>query len=144
MADTRERLRAAGMRWPSCRRWPTSTSPPIWPTCRPAGSRCMMKRLVLAGAGHAHALVLRQLAQQPLAGVEVVVVSPEPLAPYSGMVPGWLAGLYRFDEIVIDLPPLARAAGALWRQTARCRRSIRHAGNCSWPMARCWTTTCCR
>jgi pyridine nucleotide-disulfide oxidoreductase family protein len=77
-----------------------------------------MKRLVLAGAGHAHALVLRQLAQAPLAGVEVVVVSPEPLAPYSGMVPGWLAGLYRFDEIVIDMPPLARAAGAVWRQTA--------------------------
>ena len=73
-----------------------------------------MKRLVLAGAGHAHALVLRSLVQQPLAGVEVVVISPEPLAPYSGMVPGWLAGVYRFDEIVIDFPPLVRAAGARW------------------------------
>jgi pyridine nucleotide-disulfide oxidoreductase family protein len=75
-----------------------------------------MKRLVLAGAGHAHALVLRALARQPLPGVEVVVISPEPLAPYSGMVPGWLAGLYRFDEIVIDFPPLAAAAGARWWQ----------------------------
>jgi NADH dehydrogenase FAD-containing subunit len=102
-----------------------------------------MKRLVLAGAGHAHALVLRQLAQAPLAGVEVVVVSPEPLAPYSGMVPGWLAGLYSFDDIVIDMPPLARAAGALWRQTA-LQALDPAAGNCSWPMARCWTTTCCR
>ena len=73
-----------------------------------------MKRLVLAGAGHAHALVLRTLARQPLPGVEVVVVSPEPLAPYSGMVPGWLAGHYRFDEIAIDFPPLAAAAGARW------------------------------
>lgn len=73
-----------------------------------------MKRLLLAGAGHAHALVLRDLARAPLPGVEVVVVSPEPLAPYSGMVPGWLAGLYRFDEIVIDFAPLARAAGAHW------------------------------
>jgi pyridine nucleotide-disulfide oxidoreductase family protein len=73
-----------------------------------------MKRLVLAGAGHTHALVLRALARQPLAGVEVVVVSPEPLAPYSGMVPGWLAGAYRFEEIVVDFPPLARAAGARW------------------------------
>ena len=73
-----------------------------------------MKRLVLAGAGHAHALVLHQWVRQPLAGVEVVVVSPEPLAPYSGMVPGWLAGEYRFDEIVVDFPPLARAAGARW------------------------------
>lgn len=75
-----------------------------------------MKRLVLAGAGHAHALVLRDFARQPLPGVDVVVVSPEPLAPYSGMLPGWLAGRYAFDEIAIDFPPLAAAAGARWRQ----------------------------
>jgi NADH dehydrogenase FAD-containing subunit len=52
------------------------------------------------------------MAQHPLSGVEVVVVSPEPMAPYSGMVPGWLAGLYRFDEIVIDFPALVSSAGA--------------------------------
>ena len=75
-----------------------------------------MKRLVLAGAGHAHALVLRKLVRQPIPGVEVVVVSPEPMAPYSGMVPGWLAGHYRFDEIAIHFPPLAAAAGARWHQ----------------------------
>ena len=75
-----------------------------------------MKRLVLAGAGHAHALVLRELVRHPMPGVEVVVVSPEPMAPYSGMVPGWLAGRYRFDEIAIHFPPLAAAAGARWHQ----------------------------
>jgi pyridine nucleotide-disulfide oxidoreductase family protein len=75
-----------------------------------------MKRLVLAGAGHAHALVLRALVRQPMPGVEIVVISPEPLAPYSGMVPGWLAGHYRFDEIAIDFAPLAAAAGARWCQ----------------------------
>jgi pyridine nucleotide-disulfide oxidoreductase family protein len=75
-----------------------------------------MKRLVLAGAGHAHALVLRELVRQPMPGVEIVVISPEPLAPYSGMVPGWLAGHYRFDEIAIDFAPLAAAAGARWCQ----------------------------
>ena len=75
-----------------------------------------MKRLVLAGAGHAHALVLRELVRHPMPGVEIVVISPEPLAPYSGMVPGWLAGHYRFDEIAIDFPPLAAAAGARWCQ----------------------------
>jgi pyridine nucleotide-disulfide oxidoreductase family protein len=73
-----------------------------------------MKRLVLAGAGHAHALVLRALVRQPMPGVDVVVISPQPLAPYSGMVPGWLAGRYRFDEIAIPFPPLAAAAGARW------------------------------
>jgi pyridine nucleotide-disulfide oxidoreductase family protein len=73
-----------------------------------------MKRLVLAGAGHAHALVLRGLALAPLAGVELTVVAPQPLAPYSGMVPGWLAGRYAFDEIVLDVPRLCAAAGARW------------------------------
>ena len=73
-----------------------------------------MKRLLLVGAGHAHAQVLQGWARAPLPGVELVVVSPQALAPYSGMVPGWLAGHYRFDEIVIDFHALARAAGARW------------------------------
>jgi pyridine nucleotide-disulfide oxidoreductase family protein len=73
-----------------------------------------MKRLVLVGAGHAHALLLLGLQRQPLRNTEVLVVSPQPLAPYSGMVPGWLAGAYRFEEIVIDFPRLAAAAGARW------------------------------
>lgn len=73
-----------------------------------------MKRLILAGAGHAHAIVLREWARHPPVDVELIVVSPEPLAPYSGMVPGWLAGTYRFDEIVINFQRLAAAAGAQW------------------------------
>lgn len=75
-----------------------------------------MKRLLLVGAGHAHAQVLRDWARAPMPGVELVVVSPQPLAPYSGMVPGWLAGTYRFEDIVIDFEALARAAGARWVQ----------------------------
>ncbi|MBL8331412.1 MAG: FAD-dependent oxidoreductase [Rubrivivax sp.] len=75
-----------------------------------------MKQLVLVGAGHAHALLLRDWARSPPPGVSVTVVSPEPLAPYSGMVPGWLAGAYRFDEIVVDFPRLCAAAGAHWLQ----------------------------
>jgi pyridine nucleotide-disulfide oxidoreductase family protein len=71
-----------------------------------------MTRLLLVGAGHAHAQVLQGWIGAPLAGVELVVVSPGALAPYSGMVPGWLAGTYRFEEICIDFAALARAAGA--------------------------------
>ncbi|MFM7505079.1 MAG: FAD-dependent oxidoreductase [Rubrivivax sp.] len=73
-----------------------------------------MKQLLLVGAGHAHAQVLLGWAQAPLPGVALTVVSPQALAPYSGMVPGWLAGHYRFEEIVIDFRALARAAGARW------------------------------
>jgi len=73
-----------------------------------------MKRLLLLGAGHAHAQVLRDWISRPVPGVELTVVSPSPLAPYSGMVPGWLAGHYRFEQICIDFEALARAAGARW------------------------------
>ena len=73
-----------------------------------------MKRLVLAGAGHAHAQVLLDWSRAPLPGVELIVVSPHALAPYSGMVPGWLAGSYRLDEMAIDFPALCAAAGARW------------------------------
>jgi pyridine nucleotide-disulfide oxidoreductase family protein len=71
-----------------------------------------LKRLLLVGAGHAHAQVLRDWIDAPPRGIELVVVSPSSLAPYSGMVPGWLAGLYRYDEICIDFAALAAAAGA--------------------------------
>lgn len=70
--------------------------------------------MVLAGAGHAHAQVLLEWSRAPLPGVELVVVSPQALAPYSGMVPGWLAGTYRLDEMGIDFLALCAAAGARW------------------------------
>lgn len=74
----------------------------------------MTRRLILVGAGHAHALVLKAWASAPPAGVDLVVVSPHALAPYSGMVPGWLSGAYRFDDIVIDFQRLCEQAGARW------------------------------
>lgn len=71
-----------------------------------------MKSLLLLGAGHAHAQVLRHWAAQPLHDVDLTVVSPSALAPYSGMVPGWLAGSYAFEDACIDFEALAQAAGA--------------------------------
>ncbi len=71
-----------------------------------------MRRLLLVGAGHAHAQVLLDWVHAPLPGVELVLVSPAALAPYSGMVPGWLAGTYAFEDICIDFRALAAAAGA--------------------------------
>jgi pyridine nucleotide-disulfide oxidoreductase family protein len=71
-----------------------------------------LKRLLLLGAGHSHAQVLREWMRGAPRGVDIVLVSPSALAPYSGMVPGWLAGRYRYQEICIDFAALARAAGA--------------------------------
>lgn len=71
-----------------------------------------VKDLVFVGGGHAHALVLLRWAMAPLPGVRLTVINPGPAAPYTGMLPGLIAGHYRRDEIMIDLVRLARAAGA--------------------------------
>jgi NADH dehydrogenase FAD-containing subunit len=71
-----------------------------------------MKRLLLIGAGHAHAQVVKDWITSPVPGCELVLVSPSALAPYSGMVPGWLDGTYRFEEICIDFAALLAKAGA--------------------------------
>lgn len=68
--------------------------------------------LVLIGGGHAHALVLRMWGMRPMAGVRLTLIDPRPMAPYTGMLPGFVAGLYARDEIEIDLVRLARFAGA--------------------------------
>ena len=51
-----------------------------------------MKRVLLIGAGHAHLVVLRSLAQKPLYGARITLVSPFARQVYSGMLPGILAG----------------------------------------------------
>jgi selenide,water dikinase len=80
-----------------------------------------VKRLVLIGAGHAHIEVLRSLVVEPLAGVEVTVVSPYPWFTYSGMVPGLIAGHYEIDELTVDLLPLCDVRGIQFVQSAAVR-----------------------
>lgn len=68
--------------------------------------------LVLVGGGHAHALVLRAWGMNPLQGARVTVINPGPTAPYTGMLPGHVAGHYGRDDLEIDLVRLCRHAGA--------------------------------
>lgn len=70
-----------------------------------------MRRLLLLGGGHAHLFVLEAFVKAPLPGVELVLVTPTQLAPYSGMMPGVIAGHYRYDQGCVDLKPLCEAAG---------------------------------
>ena len=57
-----------------------------------------MKRLLLAGGGHAHVGVLQALAARPLQDTEVTLVTPAARQIYSGMLPGWIAGHYALEQ----------------------------------------------
>lgn len=71
-----------------------------------------IRELVLVGGGHAHVQVLRDLLMRPIEGLHTTVVLDDPVAVYSGMVPGVVAGDYAPADAEIDVRPLARRAGA--------------------------------
>jgi selenide,water dikinase len=48
----------------------------------------------------------------PRRDLRLTLVVDKPIAVYSGMVPGYVAGQYRRQELEIDVVPLARRAGA--------------------------------
>ncbi|QFU77580.1 selenide, water dikinase SelD [Halioglobus maricola] len=71
----------------------------------------LVSDLVFVGGGHAHALALRMLAMKPVAGLRITLISPSSHTPYSGMLPGLVAGHYTFEDAHIDLARLCQWAG---------------------------------
>ena len=72
----------------------------------------LIRDVVLVGGGHTHALVLRKWGMTPVAGARLTLINPDPTAPYTGMLPGYVAGHYARDELDYDLVKLCRFAGA--------------------------------
>ena len=67
--------------------------------------------LVLLGGGHAHAYTLKDYVRAPSPDVDVTLISRVRMTPYSGMLPGYIAGTYSFEECHIDLVRLCAAGG---------------------------------
>ena len=71
-----------------------------------------VKDILLAGAGHSHVQVLRRFGMRPEPGLRLTIIAREVETPYSGMLPGHVAGVYKAGELHIDVARLARFAGA--------------------------------
>jgi selenide, water dikinase len=77
-----------------------------------ASENPVLRDIVLIGGGHSHVVALRMWAMNPLPGARLTLICTDTDTPYSGMLPGYIAGHYTCDDVHIDVRRLAEFAGA--------------------------------
>ena len=55
-------------------------------------------KIVLIGGGHSHAIALKLFSENPNSEINLTLISDTKQTPYSGMLPGHIAGYYSFEE----------------------------------------------
>ncbi|MFO1369139.1 MAG: FAD-dependent oxidoreductase [Marinagarivorans sp.] len=78
----------------------------------------MKKHLLLLGAGHAHAVLLKTWLAEGFRPQNCCLVSESPLQIYSGMVPGWLAGDYALEDCQLNVAALCQRLGVEWLEAS--------------------------
>ncbi|MBK6605985.1 MAG: selenide, water dikinase SelD [Leptospiraceae bacterium] len=72
----------------------------------------VQKEIVFVGGGQSHAPVLKMLGMRPTANINITLISANSVVPYSGMLPGYIAGSYTKEQCLLDLRHISNFAGA--------------------------------
>jgi len=99
--------------------------------------------LVLIGGGHAHVHLLKMMGMPALretlwqSGIRVTLITTGKHTPYSGMLPGYVAGHYTATQIHLDLQKLCRFSGTRLIHAAACKITYNTGGSNSGGMVYC-------
>jgi selenide,water dikinase len=99
--------------------------------------------LVLVGGGHAHVHILKMLGMPALRqvlwqqGIRVTLIAKDVHTPYSGMLPGYVAGHYSYDQIHLDVVKLCRFSNIRLIHAAASKITYNSEGT-GGGMVHCW------